>query len=101
MLPKTAVVIMVPIIIPLIATNSTFTFSGRFSTVGFSAEDVTFVAVVVVAVVLEAVMVSLMRTDEDVDSTRGRPVDIAAITFIMIMVDVGSPFTLREMISLE
>lgn len=79
---------MVPIIIPFITTSSTFTFSGRFSTVGFSADDVTFAAVVVVAVVLKAVIVLLMKTDEDVGSG-GRPVDIAAITFNMVTVNAS------------
>lgn len=68
---------------PLITINNTFIFSGRFSTVGFSAEDVTF-AIVVIIVALE-VAVLLTMVDEDVNSIGGRLVVVAAITFSMAL----------------
>ena len=79
--------IMVPMRMPLITINNTFIFSGRFSTVGFSA-DVTF-AIVVIIVALEAVTVLLTTNDEDVDSIGGRLAVVAAITFSMAIANAS------------
>ena len=70
---------MLPIMIPLITTTKTLTFSGRFSTVGFS----TGTEVTLFADVLDEVLV--LPEGVGVGSTRlGRLVVTAAITFNMV-----------------
>lgn len=96
MLPNTAVVMMVPMMMPLITTTSTFTCSGRFSTVGLPTDDAVtlFAAVlddddaVVLAVVaaLDTAPLAFPMMLDDVGSSRpsGRLVDIAAMMFSMV-----------------
>jgi len=77
MLPRTAVVMMLPMMMPLITTTSVFMFSGRFSIVGISANDVAFMVVAMLAALPLTAMVALIRADEDAASIRDRLVDIA------------------------
>ena len=83
--------------IPLITTTNTFTFSGRFSTVGFSTgTDVTLFGAV-----LDAALALL--EDVGVGSTRlGRLVVTAAITFNMVVDHVSDdPRLLHSVMAVE